>query len=155
MKDNSISPRRALLGRPRRLFNTLAATGLAVSMATVGANIATAPAQASSAPIVVWVDAARVPQVKAYEKANPSVKIDLVTFDGGDNGSGSIESKVSLFNRVGHGWPDIVFSGEANDVQKLGLPPFSFPEVLNQGGLLPNGLLKGYAAGTLADCYIG
>ncbi len=90
MKDNSISPRRALLGRPRRLFNTLAATGLAVSMATVGTNIAIAPAQASSAPIVVWVDAARVPQVKAYEKANPSVKIDLVTFDGGDNGSGSI-----------------------------------------------------------------
>ena len=125
-------------------------------MATVGANITSAaPAQASSAPIVVWVDAARVPQVKAYEKANPSVKIDLVTFDGGDNGSGSIESKVSLFNRVGHGWPDIVFSGEANDVQKLGLPPFNFPEVLNQGGLLPNGLLKGYAAGTLADCYIG
>ncbi len=156
MKDNSTSPRRALLGRPRRLFNTLAATGLAVSMATIGTNITSAaPAQASSAPIVVWVDAARVPQVKAYEKANPSIKIDLVTFDGGDNGSGSIESKVSLFNRVGHGWPDIVFSGEANDVQKLGTPPFNFPAVLNQGGLLPNGLLKGYAAGTLADCYIG
>ena len=42
MKDNSTSPRRDLLGRPRRLFNTLAATGLAVSMATIGTNITSA-----------------------------------------------------------------------------------------------------------------
>ena len=96
---------------------------------------------------LIWVDAARVPQVKAYEKAFPNVKVDLVTFDAGANGSGSIESKVALFNRVGHGWPDIVFSGEANDVQKLGVAPFNFPAVLNQGVSCRAGLLKNYAAG--------
>ncbi len=57
MKDNSTSPRRDLLGRPRRLFNTLAATGLAVSMATIGTNITSAaPAQASQRRSPVLVD---------------------------------------------------------------------------------------------------
>ena len=72
MKDNSTSPRRALLGRPRRLFNTLAATGLAVSMATIGTNITSAaPAQASSAPITVWVDAARLPHGEGLREGTP------------------------------------------------------------------------------------
>jgi multiple sugar transport system substrate-binding protein len=124
-------------------------------MAAIGGSITSAvPAQASSTPIVVWIDAARMLQVKAYEKANPSVKLDVVTFDAGANGSGSIESKVSLFNRVGHGWPDIVFSAEANDVQKLGVAPFNFPTVLNQG-LVPSSVTNNYAAGTLSPCYIG
>ena len=155
MKDNSTSPHRALLGRPRRLFSTLAATGLAVSTVVVGTSIMSAvPAQASSSPITLWVDSARLASVKAWEKANPSVKLDVSTFDAGANGSGSIEEKVALANRVGHGWPDIVFSAEQNDVQKLGYPPFSFPAVLNSG-LVPSSIIKNYAAGALAPCYIG
>jgi multiple sugar transport system substrate-binding protein len=155
MKDNLTSPRRALLGRPRRLFNTLAATGLAVSMATIGTNVTGAPpAQASSTPITVLVDSLRLPMVKAYEKAHPGVKLDIELGDAGANGDGSIESKVALANRVGHGWPDIVFSAEANDVQKLGVAPFDFPAVLNQG-LVSNSIIKNYAKGALAPCMIG
>ena len=67
---------------------------------------------------------------------------------------GSIEEKVALANRVGHGWPDIVFSDEQNDVQKLGYPPFNFPAVLNNG-LVPSSVLKNYAAGALSPCMVG
>ena len=102
----------------------------------------------------MWVDAARLPMVKAYAKAHPGIKLDVVTFDGGANGSGSIESKVALFNRVGHGWPDIVFSTEQNDVQTLGAAPFNFPATLNKG-LVPTSVIKNYAAGALAPCYMG
>jgi multiple sugar transport system substrate-binding protein len=106
------------------------------------------------APITVWVDGTRLPMVKAWEKANPSVKLNVVTFDGGANGSGSIESKIALFNRVGHGWPDIVFSTEQNDVQTLGAAPFNFPAVLNNG-LVPKSVINNYATGALSPCYIG
>ena len=134
MRNNSISPSRA-----RRLWGTLTAVGVTALVIATGAGTSSAAVhpQATQSSLTIWVDAARVPQVKAYEKAFPKVKVNLVTFDAGANGSGSIESKVALFNRVGHGWPDIVFSAEANDVQKLGVAPFNFPAVLNTDGLLP------------------
>ena len=104
MRDKSTSRRHNLWER-RRPLTTLAATGLAVSMAVTGTGIiSAAPAQASQAPIVVLVDSLRLPMVKAYEKANPSVKLDVELGDAGANGDGSIESKVALANRVGHGW---------------------------------------------------
>ncbi len=152
MRDKSTSRSRA-----RRLQGTLTAVGVAALVIATGAGTSSAAVhpQASQSSLTIWVDAARVPQVKAYEKAFPKVKVNLVTFDAGANGSGSIESKVALFNRVGHGWPDIVFSAEANDVQKLGVAPFNFPAVLNTDGLLPSGLLRNYATGANNPCYIG
>jgi multiple sugar transport system substrate-binding protein len=126
------------------------AAGTGVSSATT--RVAAA---APSGSLTIWVDSARVAQAKAYIKAFPNVKVNLVTYDGGANGSGSLESKVALFNRVGKGWPDVVFSAEANDVQKLGVAPFNFPATLNQGGLLPKNLLKNFATGALNPCYIG
>ena len=143
--------------RSRHRLASVLASGVALSIgmvASTGVSSAAPRAAASTQPIVVWVDAPRLPMVKAWEKANPTVKLDVVTFDGGANGSGSIESKVALFNRVGHGWPDIIFSTEQNDVQKLGLPPFNFPAVLNKG-LVPASVLNNYATGALAPCYVG
>ena len=144
--------------RSHHFLSNLVASGLALSVGTVagtGVSSAAPRPEASRAPITVLVDSLRLPMVKAYEKANPSVKLNVELGDAGANGDGSIESKVALANRVGHGWPDIIFSAEANDVQKLGVAPFSFPAVLNQGGLLPSGLIKNYAAGALSPCYIG
>ena len=141
--------------RLRAALVALTATGIACGSVAVGAAAAAPRATRSSvAPITVWVDGTRLPMVKAWEKANPSVKLDVVTFDGGANGSGSIESKVALFNRVGHGWPDIVFSTEQNDVQTLGAAPFNFPAVLNNG-LVPKSVINNYATGALSPCYIG
>ena len=149
-------PRRTLTSRGiRTAVAVFTAAGMACASVAVGAAAAAPRATHSSAkPIVVWVDAARLTMVKAYEKANPGIKIDTVTFDGGANGSGSIESKVALFNRVGHGWPDIVFSTEQNDVQTLGAAPFNFPATLNNG-LVPTSVLKNYATGALSPCQIG
>ena len=53
--------------------------------------------QASSAPITSL--GRRLPAFRwsrPYEKAHPSVKLDIVACDGGANGDGSIESKVAL-----------------------------------------------------------
>ena len=89
----------------------------------------------------VWADSLRLPMVKAYEKANPSVKLDVMTYDGDANGDGSLESKVALFNRIGHGWPDIVCPPRQNDVQTLGAAPFNFPATLNNG-LVPTSISR-------------
>ena len=143
--------------RPSHRLASVLASAVAISIGMVagtGVSSAAPRTAASAQPIVLWVDAPRLPMVKAWEKANPTVKLDVVTFDGGANGTGSIESKVALFNRVGHGWPDIIFSAEQNDVQKLGLPPFNFPAVLNKG-LVPTSVLNNFATGALAPCYIG
>jgi hypothetical protein len=144
MKDPTTSNPRSLQTRSHFL-STLVASGLALSVGTTagtGVSSAAPHPQSRQAPITVLVDSLRLPMVKAYEKANPSVKLDVELGDAGANGDGSIESKVALANRVGHGWPDIIFSAEANDVQKLGVAPFNFPAVLNQGRLLPRGLTK-------------
>lgn len=93
--------------------------------------------------------------VKLYAKDHPKVKVNIVTFDGGANGDGSIEAKVALFNRIGHGWPDIIFSEEANDVQTLAEPQFdNFAAVLNNG-LVPQSVLNNYATGALSPCMVG
>lgn len=149
-------PRHTLTSRGiRTAVAVFTAAGMACASVAVGAAAAAPRATHSSAkPISVWVDASRLPYVKAFEKANPSVKLAVTTFDGGANGSGSIESKVALFNRVGKGWPDIVFSTEQNDVQTLGAAPFNFPATLNKG-LVPASVLKNYTTGALSPCYIG
>jgi multiple sugar transport system substrate-binding protein len=125
-------------------------------MSVTGAGISSATPRpaVSSAPITVLVDSARLAMVKAWEAAHPSIKLAVTTGDAGANGSGSLEEKVALANRVGHGWPDIMFSAEQNDVQKLGFSPFNYPAVLNNG-LVPSSVLNNYAAGALAPCMVG
>jgi hypothetical protein len=122
---------------------------------STGVSSAAPRAAGKQQSLTIWTDSARLPQVKLYAKTHPNVKVNIVTFDGGANGDGSIESKVALFNRVGHGWPDIIFSEEANDVQRLAAPQFqNFAAVLNKG-LVPNSVLKNYAPGALAPCMVG
>ena len=43
--------------------------------------------QDTSSTITVWVDADRQAAAKAFQKANPDVKIKVVTYDGSANGS--------------------------------------------------------------------
>ncbi len=136
-----------------------AAAGLALCLGAVaGTGISSATTRASSSSsgkLTIWTDSARLPMVKLYAKDHPKVKVDIVTFDGGANGDGSVESKIALFNRVGHGWPDIIFSEEANDVQRLAAPQFdNFASVLNKG-LVSTSVLKNYATGALAPCMVG
>jgi hypothetical protein len=150
MKEQSSRP-------SRRTWAGAVASGLALCTAMgigTGVSAASPHANASSKPIVVWVDSARLAMVHAWQQANPSVKLDVVTFDGGSGGDGSIQSMVGLSNRTGHGWPDIVFSENANDVQSLGQAPFNFPATLNNG-LVSNAILNNFTTGVNDPCMIG
>ena len=42
----------------------------------------------------MWVDSTRVPAAQAYQKANPNVKLNIVTYDGDANGSNYLQTKV-------------------------------------------------------------
>ncbi len=96
----------------------------------------TAAEQDPSSAITVWVDSSREPIAKAFETANPDVKLNIETYDGGSGGSGSFQQKVALFDQSGEGWPDVVFSSQQNDTswaskENNGVQAFAAP--LNKG----------------------
>jgi ABC-type glycerol-3-phosphate transport system substrate-binding protein len=139
--------------RTRLRASIIAVVASSMAIATFGfAGAASAKAKPKPT-ITVWVDSTRVPQVKAYEKAHPTVKISMVIYNGNANGSGVLQSKIALDNRVKGGWPDIVFSEENNDAASLASSQFNFPAVLNKG-VVSKKILSGYASGTLAGCTV-
>lgn len=145
-------PHQAHLRVRRAALVAVAAAGLAIGLFSAAGGVASA--KSTAAPLLVWVDATRIPQIKAFEKANPSVKLDVVTYDGDAGGDGTLQSKFALFNRVGHGWPDVFFSGTNTDAASLGVAPYNDLLQLNKG-LVPSSVIKNFAAGSLADCTIG
>jgi multiple sugar transport system substrate-binding protein len=112
--------------------------------------------QGAASTITVWVDADRSPAVKAFEKANPTVKVKAVTYDGSANGSNSFKTKMQLFDRAGSGWPDVVFSSQNNDAswasQKTNGKQ-AFAAQLD-GGLVPQATLGGFTKGALDPCTV-
>jgi ABC-type glycerol-3-phosphate transport system substrate-binding protein len=111
-------------------------------------------AQKADAQITVWADSTRLPSVQAYQKANPGVKMNIVTYDGSADGSTYLQTKVQLFDRTGSGWPDVVF-GSPTDVTwasqptKSGATAFAAP--LDQN-LVPQQTLDNFAKGSLTPC---
>ena len=87
------------------------------SASGAGAKDGFTQAAQTSGPLTVWVDSTRVPAAQAYQKAHPNVKLNIVTYDGDANGSNTLQTKVSLYDRTGSGWPDVVFSAENNEVE--------------------------------------
>jgi ABC-type glycerol-3-phosphate transport system substrate-binding protein len=114
-------------------------------------------AQDESSAITVWTDSTRLDAVKAYQKANPAVKMDVVTFDGSADGSTYLQTKVQLFDRTDKGWPDVVFASPT-DLTWATQPtapnevPFAAP--LDEG-LVPQATLDGFAKGSLDPCQFG
>ncbi|MFI6085742.1 ABC transporter substrate-binding protein [Streptomyces sp. NPDC051217] len=111
-------------------------------------------AQKDGSQITVWADSTRLPSVEAYQKAHPDVKMKVVTYDGGADGSSYLQSKVQLFDRTGSGWPDVVFGTPtdmtwASEPTKPGAQPFAAP--LNNK-LVPSATLDGFAKGSLTPC---
>ncbi len=121
----------------------------------VGAGSAAASfqpvAQEEGSEITIWVDATRVPAVKAYQAAHPDAKIKMVTYSGGANGSNELQTKVQLFDRTGSGWPDVVWPN-LQDISwaTAGEKPFAAP----LDGLVPPSALDGYADGALKLCQV-
>lgn len=135
------SPNRSWRPRSLRARAVLATTLIAAAagaFVAVPAASATSAHQASGAPLVVWYDAARAAFVSEYKKSHPHANIKWVLYDGDSNGSGSLQSKFALYNRVG--WkagvaPDVVFDEENYEAGWLGEPPFN--DLLNLSKYIP------------------
>ncbi len=102
--------------------------------------------------LTVWVDSDRLPAAQLYQKEHPSVKMDIVTYDGDANGSNYLQTKVNLFNRTGSGWPDVVFSTQNNETTWAVADGFAAP--LNKG-LIPASTLSGWATNANQPCTVG
>jgi ABC-type glycerol-3-phosphate transport system substrate-binding protein len=108
-------------------------------------------ASQSAGPLTVWVDSTRVPAAKAYQKAHPNVKLNIVTYDGDANGADTLQTKVDLYDRTGSGWPDVVFSATDNETSWAVAAGFTAP--LNEG-LIPQATLSNFASGALNPCTV-
>jgi len=164
------SPRSPRTGRRRTLVRTAAAV-LSLATAAVLAGCASADTtpsgtstsgsaafkpvtQKAGSQITVWADSTRLPAVQEYQKANPNVKLKIVTYDGSADGSTYLQTKVQLFDRTGSGWPDVVF-GSPTDVTWASAPtspkatPFAAPL---DDKLVPQSTLDNFAKGSLTPC---
>jgi ABC-type glycerol-3-phosphate transport system substrate-binding protein len=107
----------------------------------------------SSKPsLTVWVDAARIPVAKAYQKAHPDVDMDIVTFDGDGNGATTLQTKIQLWNRAGNGWPDVIFSEQVQDPVWMSQPPFDFAAPVEN--LIPDSLRSQWPKTSTGQCTI-
>jgi multiple sugar transport system substrate-binding protein len=146
----------------RRTRVLLAALGGALALVTAAAcsggggtsSVSDGFTQAAQTggPLTVWVDSDRLPAAQLYQKEHPSVKMDIVTYDGDANGSNYLQTKVGLFNRTGSGWPDVVFSSQNNEVTWS--VPDGFAAPLNKG-LIPKSTLAGWATNANEPCTVG
>ena len=126
---------------------------LVLGATAVATILAAGPVIAADAggPITIWVDATRQPAVQAFETAHPEVKVNAVVDDGSAGGSGSFQTKISLADQAGSGWPDVVFSSQVNDAawaakETNGVQPFA--AALNKG-MFDQTFLDGFTPGAL------
>jgi multiple sugar transport system substrate-binding protein len=109
--------------------------------------------QSSSAPITVWVDSTRLAAAQAFQKANPTIKIKIVSYDGNANGSNTFKTKMSLFDKAGSGWPDVVFTTDNNSASWGSADGTGSLAPLDKG-LVPQATLNGFAKGAMDVCTI-
>jgi ABC-type glycerol-3-phosphate transport system substrate-binding protein len=157
--------RRALLGALALCASTALVAGCASAEPTAGGSSSSSGTQASFKPvkqkpgsaITVWTDSTRLPSVQKYEKTHPNLKMHIVTYDGGADGSNYLQTKIQLFDRAGKGWPDVVFGTPtdttwASQPTKPGAVPFAAPVDEN---LVPKSTLGNFAPGSLTPCQYG
>ena len=128
------------------------AAGSAAATSSASAALNT-PAQDTAAAITVWVDSTRMDAVKAYQKANPTVKLNVVTYDGNANGSNTFKTKMQLLDKAGSGWPDVVFTTDNNSAAWGSAQGTGDLAPVDQG-LIPAATLKNFAKGALDVCTI-
>lgn len=120
----------------RAVISCLAAVVCAACGSAVGAG---SDAKAgTNQPLVIWTDATRQPAFEAFAKAHPEVKVKIEVVD-----ATSLLSKIQLANRVGSGWPDVVFDSIPSDVASLASPLFNYAQPL--GDLVPKDVQDQFA----------
>jgi len=135
--------------KQRRLWS---AAVVVMALALVGACGGSGGGSSDKADVTVWVDAARLPVAKAYQKEHPDVKMDIVTFDGDGNGATTLQTKIQLWNRSGKGWPDVIFSEQVNDPIWMARKPFEFAAPLED--LIPEEVRSQWPETSTAQCTV-
>ncbi|MFC5663819.1 ABC transporter substrate-binding protein [Kitasatospora misakiensis] len=146
-------------GGPRRRTGLAVVAGALVmavvaacgSGGTAGSAGSFHPVEQTGGTLTVWVDSTRLAAAKLYQQQHPEVTMDIVTYDGDANGSGYLRTKVSLFNRTGKGWPDVVFSSQNNETTWAVDAGFTAP--LNKG-LIPDSTLSKWAKDANVPCTV-
>ena len=95
-------------------------------------------AQNDKATITVWVDATRKPAIDAYQKAHPEAKVKVQVLD-----PTTFLSKIQLANRVGSGWPDVIFDSNPSEIASLQSPLFKYAQTLDS--LVPKNVQDNFA----------
>jgi len=102
--------------------------------------------------LTVWVDSVRLPAAQAYVKAHPEQHVNVVTYDGDGNGATTLQAKIQLWNRSGNGWPDVIFSEQANDPVWMAQKPFDFAASVKD--LIPDSVLSKWPAPSTSQCTV-
>jgi multiple sugar transport system substrate-binding protein len=110
---------------------------------------ASAASAGSGGKITVLADTTREPAIKAFEKANPTIKVTIETY--ANTGNDGLEQKFALYNKAGKGWPDVLFSS-GNDLAWADSKQFNYTENLSK--LVPSKILGGFGS-DLAVCKVG
>jgi len=104
--------------------------------------------QEPGSKITIWVDATRQPAVDAYKAAHPEAVIETVVYQSG-GGADDLRTKISLFDRTGEGWPDVVWPGiQDPSWAASGDQPFAAPI----SELIDKSVLDAYAPGSMDLC---
>src|SRR6478752_3418335 len=120
------SHQKSLWARRASVPVAIALTAAALAGCATGAPSSNAPTQDPNAEILVWGDATRQPAFEAYQKANPDVKLKFEAID-----TSTYLSKIQLANKVGKGWPDLIFDPSPNDIAALQSPLFNYALALD------------------------
>src|SRR2546421_8021230 len=144
-------PRTAMLASGAALVLGVVAACGGGGGGTTGGQSEFQPVPQTGGTVTVWVDSTRMAAAQQYQKQNPSVQMEIVSYDGDANGSNYLQTKVSLFNRTRSGWPDVVFSSQNNETTWAVDSGFTAP--LNKG-LIPQSTLAGWAKGANDPCTV-
>ncbi|HWE58619.1 MAG TPA: extracellular solute-binding protein [Solirubrobacteraceae bacterium] len=136
--------------RARWVAAIVAATSVLAAVSASGANAAKPAVKAGSGgSITILADTTREPAIKAFEKANPSIKVTIETY--ANTGNNGIEQKFALYNQAGSGWPDVFFSN-GNDLAWASNSKINYTE--NLGSSVPESIQKGFG-NNLSVCEVG
>lgn len=142
---------RSLPARARWLVASAAViTCTAVSVSACGSSPSkpTTPKNDPNATVLVWTDSTRLAAFDDFEKANPHTKLDIQVID-----PTALLSKIQLANRVGSGWPDVIFDSTPSDIASLSSPLFNYAEPLNS--LIPQSVQGNFATHNAACTIAG
>jgi len=141
------------LVRARKWRTALPAVLTCVALAIAGCSSSkkpstnAAPKSDPNATMTVWTDSTRQAAFQAYQKANPKTKMKIEVID-----ATTLLSKIQLANRVGSGWPDVVFDSTPSDIASLASPLFKYAQPLNK--LVPQSVQDNFATKNAA-CTLG